>query len=46
MIEGAGLYSAFNFLLDKHNALIESEKLAQRLLMVPIDGFIDIEEVT
>ncbi len=46
MIEGAGPYSAFDLSLYKHHALIESEKLARRLLMVPIDGFIDNEEAT
>ena len=46
LIEGAGPYSAFDLSLDKHHALIESEKLARRLLMVPIDGFIDNKEAT
>ncbi len=46
LIEGAGPYSAFDLSLDKHHALIESEKLARQLLMVPIDGFIDKEEAT
>ena len=46
LIEGAGPYSAFNLLLDKHHMLIKSEKLAWQLLTVPIDGFIDNEEAT
>ncbi len=44
LIEGAGPYSAFDLLLDKHHELIELEMLARQLLMVPIDGFIDDEE--
>jgi hypothetical protein len=31
---------------DKHHALMESKKLAQQLLMDPVDGFIDNEEAT
>jgi hypothetical protein len=42
----AGPYSAFDLLLDKHHATIESEKLTWRLLMVPIDRFIDDKEIT
>ena len=46
LIEGTGPCSVFDFSLDKHHALIESEKLARRLLMVPIDGFVDNTEAT
>jgi hypothetical protein len=46
LVACAGPYSAFNLSLDKHHATIESEKLAWRLLMVPIDRFIDDEVTT
>ena len=46
LVEGAGPYSAFDLSLDKHHTTIESEKLAQQLLMVPIDRLIDDEEAT
>ena len=44
--EGAGPYSTFDLTFDQHHANMESEKLARRLVMVPIDKLIDDEEVT
>ena len=46
LAEGAGPYSAFDLTLDQHHANMESEKLARRLVMVPIDKLIDDEEAT
>jgi hypothetical protein len=46
LVACAGLYSAFDLTLDKRHTTIELEKLAWQLLMVPIDRFINVKEIT